>query len=206
MHQVVIGPERVQRDTGPPGGRLQPLLPGRVGLLEPAAEAGIQAGDIITKVNGQAVKDPKELSETIARLEPNQKISVTVTRDGREQQIEVTLGNLNDLDSTRQASAEPDASPDEAQPGSIDGLGLTLDKNQDGDGVVVTGVEDNSPAAEKGIKTGDVIVSVGGKAVSSLADVEAGVSAAQQQGRGAVLFKVQGENGTHFVGVPFERG
>jgi hypothetical protein len=51
-----------------------------------------------------------------------------------------------------------------------------------------------------------VIVAVGSKAVSSLDEVEAGVADAQDRGRDAVLFRVQGENGTRFVGVPFERG
>jgi serine protease Do len=131
---------------------------------------------------------------------------VTVLRNGQEQQIEVTLGNLNQLDTTQQANAEPDEAPAEVQPGSLDGLGLTVEPNENGDGVVVVGVEDDSPAAENGIRTGDVIVSVGDTAVGSVEDVEAGVSAAQERGRGAVLLKVQGENGVRFVGVPLERG
>jgi serine protease Do len=172
----------------------------------PAKAAGIQAGDIITKVDDTAVKSPKELSETIAGLEPNRKINVTVLRNGQEQQIEVTLGNLNQLDTTQQANAEPDEAPAEVQPGSLDGLGLTVEPNENGDGVVVVGVEDDSPAAENGIRTGDVIVSVGDTAVKSVDDVEKGVSAAQERGREAVLLKVQGENGVRFVGVPLERG
>jgi serine protease Do len=172
----------------------------------PAAAAGIQAGDIIRKVNDQVIESPKKLSETIARLEPNTKINVTVLRDGREQQIEVTLGNLNQLDQTQQASAQPEPAPAKAEPGSVDALGLTIEENPNGDGVVVTGVEDSGPAGEKGIRAGDVIVSVGGKPVNNLADLNTGVSAAREQGRGAVLFKVQGENGVRFVGVPFERG
>ena len=172
----------------------------------PAAAAGIQAGDIIKKVNDQTIESPKELSQTIARFDPNTKINVTVLRDGREQQIEVTLGNLNQLDESQQASVQPEPAPAAPQPGSVDALGLTIEENPNGDGVVVTGVEDASPAGEKGIRAGDVIVSVGGKPVNSLADLDTGVAAAQEQGRGAVLFKVQGENGVRFVGVPFERG
>jgi len=171
----------------------------------PAAAAGIQAGDIITKVNGEPVKDPKELSQKIANFEPNQKVSVTVMREGREQQFEVTLGDLKQLDETQEASAAPSA-PENVQPGSLDGLGLTIEKNPNGEGVVVTGVADDSPAADKGLTAGDVILSVGGQAVDSVEDVTAGVDAAQERGRGAVLFKVQGEQGARFVGVPFERG
>jgi serine protease Do len=172
----------------------------------PAAAAGIKAGDIITKVDGQEVKDPRALSETIAGMEPRHKAAVTVLRDGHEQEIEVTLGNLKDLDQSQQANAQPGEQQDKVKPGTLDGLGLTVEKNPDGDGVVVTGIAEDSPAADKGLQEGDVIVSVGGKSVSSVADLESGVSAARKQGRDAVLFKVQGDNGTHFVGIPFERG
>jgi serine protease Do len=172
----------------------------------PADKAGIEAGDIITKVNGTAVKGPKELSQTIAAFEPQEKITVTVVRGGDEQDIEVTLGDLKELDRTQQANAQPESTPDEAKPETLEGLGVAVEKNPDGDGVVVTEVDADSPAADKGLEKGDVIVSIGGKAVTDVADVESGIAAAKEQGRGAVLLKVQGENGARFVGVPFERG
>ena len=65
---------------------------------------------------------------------------------------------------------------------------------------------DESPASDKGLQAGDVIVAVGSKTVNSVSDVEAGVADAQDRGRDAVLFRIQGQSGTHFVGVPFERG
>jgi serine protease Do len=172
----------------------------------PAEKAGIEAGDIITKVNGTAVKGPKELSQTIAAFEPEEKISVTLVRNGEEQEIGVTLGDLRQLDDTQQASVEPEAAPEATEAQTLEGLGLAVEKNPDGEGVVVTEVGEDSPAAEKGLEKGDVIVAIGGKAVNEVADVESGVAAAKEQGRGAVLLKVQGQNGTHFVGVPLERG
>ena len=172
----------------------------------PAEKAGIEAGDIITKVNGTAVKGPKELSQTIAAFEPEEKITVTVVRNGEEQEIDVTLGDLRQLDETQQASVEPEAAPEATEAQTLEGLGLAVEENPDGDGVVVTEVGEDSPAAEKGLEKGDVIVAIGGKAVKEVADVESGIAAAKEQGRGAVLLKVQGQNGTHFVGVPLERG
>ena len=129
-----------------------------------------------------------------------------MVREGAEQDIAVTLGDLKQLDESQQASVEPDATPEETKAETLEGLGLAVEKNPEGEGVVVTEVDENSPAAEKGLEQGDVIVAIGGKAVDDVADVESGIAAAKQQGRGAVLLKVQGENGTHFVGVPFERG
>ena len=172
----------------------------------PAKGAGIQAGDIIVAVNGTSVADPKALSQTIARFEPGRKIAVTILRDGQEREIDVTLGDLNDLDQSAEANAQPEKQDESVEKGSLDGLGITVEPNKDGEGVVVTGVADDSPAAENGIRAGDVIVSVGGQTVDSIEDVEKGVSAAEDKGRGAVLFKVEGENGTRFVGVPFQQG
>lgn len=172
----------------------------------PAQGAGIHAGDVITAVDGKPVKDPKTLSEMIAGFDPGKKVTVTVLRDGQSRDIEVTLGNLNDLDQTQQASAEQSQSPNGVEHGSLAALGLTLEPNPDGEGVRVAGVNEESPAADKGLQAGDVIVAIGSKSVSSIADVEAGIADAQDRGRDAVLFRVQGENGTHFIGVPFERG
>ncbi len=171
----------------------------------PAVKAGIQSGDIITAVDGQAVKDPKALSEMIAKIEPGKKVSISVLRDGHEQNIEVTLGNLNDYDSSQQASTDQPQSSGVTH-GSLAALGLTLEPNPDGEGVRVAGVTDESPASDKGLQAGDVIVAVGSKTVNSVSDVEAGVADAQDRGRDAVLFRIQSQNGTHFVGVPFERG
>jgi serine protease Do len=172
----------------------------------PALHAGIHSGDIITAVNGQEVKDPKALSEMIAQIEPGKTVKITVLRDGKSQEIDVTLGNLSDFDKTQQASNDQQQAPSGMEHGSLAALGLTLEPNPDGEGVRVAGVADESPASDKGLQEGDVIVAVGSKSVSSVSDVEAGVAEAQDQGRDAVLFRIQSQNGTHFVGVPFERG
>src|SRR5688500_12171839 len=89
--------------------------------------------------------------------------------DEDESAIEVTLGNLADLDD-QMANVEPNERGDNVQPGSLDGLGMTVEENPDGDGVVVTGVEDGSPASETGIESGDVIIAIGGEPVESVAD------------------------------------
>jgi serine protease Do len=172
----------------------------------PAASAGIKAGDIITSVNGKAVDSPKALSETIAAIDPGEKITVTVMRDGQSQELSVTLGNLNDFDEQQQASADQPQPDSTTAPTSLETLGLTLEKNPDGEGVRVAKVTEDSPAADRGLQEGDVIVAVGSRTVNSVSDVEEGITAAQDRGRDAVLFRVQREDGTRFVGVPFDRG
>ena len=68
-------------------------------------------------------------------------------------------------------------------------------------GVVVASVDPDGPAAQKGIKEGDVILEVGGQAVSKPADVKAGLEAAQKAGKTAVLLRVKSKEGTRFVAI-----
>jgi serine protease Do len=173
----------------------------------PARDAGVEAGDVITKVDGKAVEDPKALSQMIAAMDPGQKIKVTVLRNGNSREVEVTLGDLNDFDEQQQADASSQQNDDQPmQTGTLEDLGLTVEANPNGDGVLVSSVDEDSPAADRGIEAGNVIVAVGSRIVTSPSDVEQAISEARDNDRDAVLFRVQGENGTRFVGVPFDRG
>jgi serine protease Do len=71
---------------------------------------------------------------------------------------------------------------------------------------VVTAVEPNGPAADHGFKTGDVILDVSGKAVSSVSDVRQALTDAKAQGKKTVLMRVTSDNATKFVAVPFANG
>jgi serine protease Do len=105
----------------------------------------------------------------------------------------------------RQAAAE---TPHEASPTrGVPHLGLQLapagEVAGSGDkGVVVTGVEAGGPAAEHGLRTGDVILAVGGKDVARPADVRDALAAAHQAGRHDVLVRVKSANATRFVALP----
>ena len=90
---------------------------------------------------------------------------------------------------------EQQAAP-QAEPASVDALGLSLEENANGKGLVVRGVESDSAASENGIETGDVIVSIGGKTVDSVEGVQAEVANAKERGRKAVLMQVQDQDGT----------
>jgi len=177
----------------------------------PAKGAGILAGDVITQVDGKAIRDPKALSEMVARMDPGETIRVTVLRDGETRDISVTLGNLSEFDEMQQATDEADEQEQPAEVGSLEGLGLTLEANPDGDGVRVAATEEGSPAAESGIEAGSVIVGIGREGtvreVKSPADVEEGIAEARDSGRDAILLRVQRDGGAPlFVGVPLDRG
>ena len=166
----------------------------------PAEGAGISAGDVITKVDGEAISGPRDLARTIAGYNPGDTVSVTIVRGGVEKVIDVTLGKLEN-----QARA-PHGDEPESEPAAYEMLGLALAPSEDGEGVVVTGVEAGSPAAEKGIRPGDIIRSVGGEMVGNVGDVTQSIESAQNDDRKAALFRIESERGSRFVALPLQSG
>jgi serine protease Do len=161
----------------------------------PAAKAGLRAGDVVTTVNGQQVSDARELSRTIASLKPGTKVEVGYLREGSQRTATVELGSLP----TETASLQRD---DESGKSSLRlGLQLAPGSRVGEEGVAVVNVDPDGPAAQKGISEGDVILEVAGKAVTSPADVAAGIAAAREEGKKAVLMRVKNRQGTRFVAI-----
>jgi serine protease Do len=176
----------------------------------PAAHAGVKSGDIVTAVGSEAVKTPKDLSRLVADLSPGARETLTVWRDGKSLDLNVTIGG-ND-DGQKQASAAGD-SGDRQSAGPSIGVGLadlTPDTRQelnlpDGvSGAVVASVNPDKPAAAAGIRTGDVIVSVNDKPVHGARDVKTAVSDAARSGRKSVLLLIERDGNKTFVAVPFK--
>jgi serine protease Do len=167
----------------------------------PAIGAGIEAGDIITEVDGKSVAGPRELARAIAGYDPGETVAITVLRNGKEKVIDVELGKL-----TNQASADQDENGSTVEPTSLEALGLELAPSEDGKGVVVTGIDENGPAAEKGIRAGDLIRSVGGEKVDDVSGVNSRIEAAMKDNRKNVLFQIERDNGSRFVALPLDRG
>jgi len=163
----------------------------------PAAKAGIKAGDVIVSVNGESVRDARTLARRISSLAPGASVKLGVFRNGKEEQLSLTLG---ELPKERQARASTE---DREVPGSdLPRLGLSLAPGTGGQGVVVTAVDPDGAAAAHGFKTGDVILDVGGRAVNAPADVRKAMNDAKSAGRRTVLMRVKSEQGTRFVAIP----
>jgi serine protease Do len=167
----------------------------------PAAKAGIQAGDVITAVNGEQIKDAKDLARHIASMAPGSTVKLTVWRKGEEKSFSVPLGELP-------AQREAKAAPDSSAPNSTDvpRLGLTVAPasqvaGSGAEGVVVTDVDPNGIASDQGMKTGDVILEVAGKKVANPADVRSALSSAQKDGKRTVLMRVKSGDETRFVAL-----
>ena len=150
----------------------------------PAAKAGIEVGDVITAVDGKPMKDPRELARTIGTMAPDTSVKLDILRKGENKTLTVNLG---------QVSNEQQAQAETGIPNDMPHLGLMVEPANDvaglgGKGVVVTAVDPDGRAAEKGITTGDIILDVGGKGVANAADVQKAMSEAKKQGKHDVLF------------------
>ena len=175
----------------------------------PADKAGIESGDVITAVNGETVKDARVLARKIGSLAPGETVKLTMLRNGKEKTVELTLGELpNNLQARADRGGDrrggmsrsdvPRLGLSVAPASSVAGAGK--------DGVVVTDVDPNSVAAERGFKEGDVILEVGGKEVSSPGDVRDAVADARKDSKHTILMRVRSGDTSRFVALPLGKG
>ena len=176
----------------------------------PAAKAGIESGDVITAVNGETVKDARELARTIGGLAPGNAVKLNVLHKGQDKVVNLTLGQLPN-------ALEAKADIDNGDKGGatrgtdVPKLGMTLAPANSvagagKDGVVVTEVDPKSAAAERGFKEGDVILEVAGKSVTTAGDVREAINAARTDNKNSVLMRVKSGGSSRFVAVPLAKG
>lgn len=183
----------------------------------PAAKAGLQIGDIVVKFNNRDITEMRDLPRIVAETSVGQTVPIVVLRSGKEVTQDVTVGRLEENEAPRPASLRPQTRPDTPPPlvqRPVMGMtlaGLTADLRRqykladDAKGVVVTRVDPGSPASEKGIQVGNLIVEVAQEAVSSPADVQKRIDALKEQGRRSALFLVGNAQGElRFVAVTID--
>lgn len=213
----LIGKGKVQR--GMLGVGIQPVtgdLAAGLGLKEvrgvvinsvtaggPADRAGVKTGDVILKLNGKDVNDPNELRNTIAAASPGTEVTLTISREGKQQDIRARLGEL---------TAE-NARTEQQQGGGEEGgarLGITvapltpdlasqLGIRRGTEGLVVQSVDPAGPAAQAGLQSGDVIQQVNRQPVRNPDDMR---RALQRSGGSAPLLLINRGGQTIFVPVP----
>jgi serine protease Do len=174
----------------------------------PASHAGFQAGDIVIAVNGKGVDDNRDLTRRVAALQAGKDATFTIDRNGATKTLTAKIGSRKEEEvasNTPQQSGYSGPNTAEAM-----GLGLasiTPEMRQAynlGDnvhGVVVTKVDPNSDAADKGLEPGDVLLSVANHPVHSPQEVKASVAAAQAAHRDSILVLVTGQGGQRFVAI-----
>ncbi len=170
----------------------------------PAKPAGIEPGDVVVKFDGKDIKEPKDLSRVVADTAVGKEVDVVIIRKGKEETRKVTLGRLLD-DKAVQAAAKTKEEPVE-KPVTQKALGLdlaTLSKDlrtrykikDSVKGVIVTGVDNGSDAAEKRLSAGDVIVEVAQESVANAADIKKRVDQLKKDGKKSVLLLVSNAEG-----------
>jgi serine protease Do len=174
----------------------------------PAEKAKIRGGDIILKFDGQDVKEMHNLPRIVADAEVGKDVPVVLWREGKEVTVQTVLAERPA--DAELASTDAPKPADTTKPTDITGLGLKVapvsqelkDKFQlgaDQKGVVITDVSPNTPAAERGLKPGDVIMEVQQAEVAAPSDIQKQVDAARKADRKNVLMLIQREGGVQYV-------
>jgi serine protease Do len=171
----------------------------------PGQKAGIKEGDIITAVNGQAIKDARELSRRIAGFGPDAKVKIDLWREGKMQDVTVTLGNMASDEASSAEPKQPDA-PVPSTSKALASLGITVAPAEDGSGLAVTEVDPDSEAAARGLKNGEKILSVNNRKVATADDIGKVIEQARKDGRTRALFQVEADGTSRFVALPIDEG
>src|SRR5579859_4545801 len=170
----------------------------------PAKPGGIEPGDVVVTFDGKDIREPKDLSRVVADTAVGKAVDVVVIRKGEEKTMKVTLGRIQDDDKPQPVSTKTQEPAEKPVTQKALGLDLaTLSKDLRGKykikdsvkGVLITGVDGASDAADKRLSAGDVIVEVAQEAVSSAADIKKRLDELKKNGKKSVLLLVSNADG-----------
>ena len=184
---------------------LKGVLVSEVMKGSPAERAGLEAGDIILKINNLEVEGIGQLRNTIAMITPGTKVELLIYRNGKEKPVTVSIAELSDT-IVQTSASEAGASELPSK------LGLTVEDLtvetrryyglQPGEGVVVSNVAPESRAFEAGIRQGTMIISVNRQKVGSVQEFGKALKASVETGK--VLLLIRDQRYTRFVVLPLE--
>jgi serine protease Do len=168
--RAFLGVSSFRPDDGPAGAKISQITDESA-----AKKAGLELGDIITKVDDIPIDGPEDLSRAIGKYKPGEKVTITFKRDGKEQKVTATLGKTRSMSYSygpnsdnfdfKQFTIPPNVY--NFSYGNSARLGIRAQDTEDGKGVKVLDVDEESAAAKAGIKEGDVITQFDGKEVNS---------------------------------------
>jgi serine protease Do len=182
----------------------------------PAKPAGIEAGDVVVRFDGQDIKEMRDLPRIVADTPVGKDVEVVVIRKGAEQKKSVKLGRLEDGEKQMQASLTPKKDEPAEKTVTQKALGLDLAGMSDTlrkrykikdnvKGIVITGVDANSPAADKRLAEGYVVVELQQQPVTSPADFQSRLDKLKKDGKKIVVLLVANPDGdTQFVALELQ--
>jgi serine protease Do len=170
----------------------------------PAKPAGIEPGDVIIKFDNKDIKEMRDLPRVVADTPVGKQVPVQIIRKGKEETKSVMLGRLEDGEKQAEAKKDPAVT---TPPGVVKKtLGIELANLSDDlrkrykikdtvKGVIITGIDSSSPAADKRLSPGDVIVEIAQEAVSNADDFQAKIDKLKKDGRKSALLLIAGADG-----------
>lgn len=172
QNKAFLGVTSMRPEKGPAGARIAEISPGSA-----AEKAGLKSGDVITKLDEMPIEGPEDLSRVVGKYDPDEKVTITYLRDGKEQKATVTLGhssgarsfNFSGPDGDNQDMFKLLVPPGQNYSwnnGNSSKLGIRAQDTEDGKGVKVLYVDGESAAAKAGIKEQDIITSFDGHTVN----------------------------------------
>lgn len=180
----------------------------------PAETAGLQSGDVIVKFNNHPVNEMRELPRIVAETNIETSATMEYWRDGKLQTSQVMVGELEKAEEDGLVQTGDDPAVVKKQGTKLEAFGVSVSEISaadrqtfgiaaDVEGVVVSGVDDLSPAAKEGFLPGDVIVEIDQKAVKTPAETLEILDAAKKSGKSSVLFLLNREGTVRFVALKF---
>lgn len=170
----------------------------------PGARAGIEVGDVVTKINGEEITDVNAFRNRVARNAPGASLALTVARNGSPRNVNVTLG---ELPGTEGESKEQSGEGARSTRTPLDGVSVEalspqvarqLQLPNGTQGVVISDLDQSSSAAQAGLQEGDVIQRVNNQPVTSVADFNRLV---RGSGSSRVVLLVNRQGATNFVAI-----
>lgn len=169
---------------------------------QPAAQAGVKPGDVILSINGTEIHDTEHLLRSVAMLTPGARASISVWRDGKQLDLTLTVAE-RDLTQAQGKNVKGGTSDGtllgmKARPVTTDDIRrYELNNNA---GLIITGVDEGSLAAQAGIMPGDVIVAVNKRSVNAVNELTDQIQAAEKQ-QGAVLLQLVRQGQSFFRAI-----
>jgi len=158
------------------------VLVAEVASNSPAEEGGLKSGDIITELDGKEVEDVSQFRNTIAMINPGQKVALGIFRDKEVIHKDIVVGTLPEDGKEAKVSKPRDQmtskfgfSVQNLTPELADRFSYEMDE-----GVIITRVEDGSPAEFEGLEPGQLIISVNNKKVKSVDEFNKAVKESEE--------------------------
>lgn len=179
------------------------------GVIEggPVDDGTIQPGDVIVTFDGKDIEEMRDLPRIVAESPVGKAVDVEVVRKGEQETVQVTLGRLEDGEQLASASSSNDETEEAEEASSVEMYGMTLSELTDetreefeiGEsvdaGVVISAVEGNSAAANKGVMSGQVIVEIAQEAVKNPKEVESAIENLKKENRRNALLMIADKDG-----------